>query len=810
MRWFLYLVAAAIVAIILAAATVGTVVAFAWPRLPDLEALTDYRPRIPLRIFSSDGHLLGEFGEERRAVVDIDDVPNSLKQAILAAEDERFYEHAGVDPVGIARAALANLLSGGRGQGASTITMQVARNFYLSREKTYNRKLYEILLAFKIERSLSKDKILELYINQIFLGHRAYGFATAARTYFDKPLDKITLAEAAMLAGLPKAPSAYNPITNLHRATIRQHYVLGRMRDSGFIDQPTFEAARNTQIQIRSPRTNRRDADGDYISEMARQIAIEQFGEDAYQMGLRIVTTIRLDEQLAAQQALRNGVVEFDRRRGYRGPEAFVDLSGVKDSEDDKLAESLVDYRDYPDMLAAVVLAASPAEVRVFRNGEIISIKGNGLSFVAPMLDQRAPQTRRIRRGAIVRIRPLGRSGWEILQLPEAEAALISIDAHTGAVRALGGGFDFNRNKFNHVTQAYRQPGSSFKPFIYSAALERGFSPASYELDETLFFPPEVTGSKAWEPKNYDDKYEGPMTLRSALARSKNMVSIRILQAITPEYAQDYIGRFGFEPNRHPAYLTMALGAGSVTPWQLAAGYAVFANGGFRVEPYIVQEITDANGRTLARFDPPIAGRNAPRVLDPRNAYLVDSMLQDAVYKGTGQRAKELGRSDLAGKTGTTNDYVDAWFAGYNPDIVAVTWMGYGQPRNLGRGETGGRDALPIWIDYMRTALKGAPDRPRIRPPGLAPIRHPDSDITDFYYEENPPPQPPPPPPPEEGIPFLRYFLDDNAWDSPPEEAPMEQPAPFEERVPLSIREMFLPMTPPTPEQQPAPAPGER
>ncbi|MDX5364602.1 MAG: penicillin-binding protein 1A [Pseudazoarcus pumilus] len=810
MRWFLYLVAAGLVAIILAAATVGTVVAFAWPRLPDLEALTDYRPRIPLRVFSSDGHLLGEFGEERRAVVDIEDVPTSLKQAILAAEDERFYEHPGVDPIGIARAAIANVLSGGRGQGASTITMQVARNFYLSREKTYNRKLYEILLAFKIERSLSKDKILELYINQIFLGHRAYGFATAARTYFDKPLNKITLAEAAMLAGLPKAPSAYNPITNLHRATIRQQYVLGRMRDAGFIDQATHEAARNTPIQIRSPKATRRDTDGDYISEMARQIAVEQFGEDAYQIGLRIVTTIRLDEQLAAQQALRNGVIEFDRRRGYRGPEAFVDLAGIKDSDDDKLTETLVEYRDYPDMLAAVVLAAAPGEVRVFRNGEIISIKGNGLSFVAPMLDQRAPQTRRIRRGAIVRIRPLGRSGWEILQLPEAEAALIAIDAHTGAVRALGGGFDFNRNKFNHVTQAYRQPGSSFKPFIFSAALERGFSPATYELDEALFFPPEVTGSKAWEPKNYDDKYEGPMTLRTALARSKNMVSIRILQAITPEYAQDYIGRFGFEPARHPAYLTMALGAGSATPWQLAAGYAVFANGGFRVEPYIVQEITDANGRTLARFEPPIAGRNAPRVLDPRNAYLIDSMLQDAVYKGTGQRAKELGRSDLAGKTGTTNDYVDAWFAGYNPDIVAVTWMGYGQPRNLGRGETGGRAALPIWIDYMRTALKDAPDRPRIRPPGLAPIRHPGSEITDFYYEENPPPQPPPPPPTEEGIPFLRYFLDDNAWRSqPPDEAPAEQPAPFEERVPLNIREMFLPMTPPAAEPETA-APAQR
>lgn len=799
MRWFLYLVATGLVAIILAAATLGTIALFAWPRLPDLEALTDYRPRIPLRVFSSDGQLLGEFGDERRAVVDIEDVPNSLKQAILAAEDERFYEHPGVDIIGIARAAVANIASGGRGQGASTITMQVARNFYLSREKTYNRKLYEILLAFKIERSLSKDKILELYINQIFLGHRAYGFASAARTYFDKSLDEITLAEAAMLAGLPKAPSAYNPIANLHRATIRQQYVLGRMLDAGFIDKAAHEQAVATTVQVRSPRTVRRENSGDYISEMARQIAVERFGDDAYEIGLRIITTIRLDEQLAAQQALRNGVIDFDRRHGYRGPEAFVDLSDISDEDDVRLAEVLDDHRDYPDMLAAVVLAASKQEVKVFRDGEIISIKGKGLSLAAPMLDQRAPQTRRVRRGAVVRIRPLGDSGWEIVQLPEVEGALVAIDANTGAVRALAGGFDFNRNKFNNVTQAYRQPGSSFKPFIYSAALERGFSPATFELDEPLFFPAQVTGSKAWEPKNYDDKYDGAMTLREALTRSKNMVSIRLLQAITPEYAQDYIGRFGFEPARHPAYLTMALGAGAATPWQVAAGYAVFANGGFRVEPYIVQEITDAQGRVLASFDPPIAGRNAPRVLDPRNAFLIDSMLIDVVQKGTGRGAKALGRGDLAGKTGTTNDYVDAWFAGYNPDVVAVSWMGYSQPRNLGRGETGGRAALPIWMDYMRVALKDLPERKRSVPSGLATVRHPGSDRADYYYAENPPPQPPAPPPQEEGIPILRYFLDDNAWKpAPDEERPAGQPAPIEDRVPLNIREMFLPTNPPS------------
>ena len=798
MRWFLYLVAAACVAAVLALATLATMVAFAWPKLPTLDALTDYRPRIPLRVYSSDGHLLGEFGEERRAVVTIDDVPPVLQQAILAAEDERFYMHHGVDPIGIARAALSNLATGGRGQGASTITMQVARNFYLSREKTYNRKLYEVLLAFKIEQSLTKDQILELYINQIFLGHRAYGFASAASTYFGKTLEELTLAEAAMLAGLPKAPSSFNPITNMHRATVRQRYVLGRMHDAGFIDRAAMEEALANPVQLASSRpadSQRRAAraGGSYISEMARQIAVEQFGEDAYQVGLRIVTTIRLEEQLAAQQALRKGVFDFDRRRGYRGPEAFVDLSNVSDEDDTRLAEILMEHRDYPDLLAALVLSASPQQVRVFHNGRILQIGASGLGFAGPMLQERAPQTRRIRRGAIVRIRPQQKEGWEIVQRPEVESALISIDSQTGAVRALVGGFDFNRSAFNHVTQAYRQTGSNFKPFIFSAALERGFSPASYELDEPLYFPPEVTGSQAWEPKNYDGRFDGPMTLRTALARSRNMVSIRVLQAITPAYAQDYIGRFGFEPARHPAYLTMALGAGAATPWQMAAGYAVFANGGFRVEPYIVQEITDANGRTLARFDPPVAGSTAPRVLDPRNAWLMNSMLREVVQSGTAQRAKALGRNDLAGKTGTTNDYVDAWFAGYTPDVVAVSWVGYSQPRNLGRGETGTRAALPIWLDYMRVALKDLPERQHPRPPGLATVRHPGASADDYYYAENPPPQPPPPP--VEDIPVLRYFLDDDSWEKPPPGQPVtpseRTPAPTEDRVPVMIRDLF-------------------
>lgn len=784
MRWIIYPIVAVIVAAFVALASLGTAIIFAWPKLPSLEVLTDYRPRIPLRVYTTDGQLLGEFGEERRALVNVRDVPPQLVHAILAAEDERFFEHHGFDPIGIARAASANFTTRDRGQGASTITMQVARNFFLSREKTYNRKLYEILLAIKIEQNLTKDEILEVYINQIFLGQRAYGFSAAARTYFNKTLAELTLAETAMLAGLPKAPSAYNPVSNLRRATLRQQYVLRRMLEAGFIDGTAFETARAEPLQLsfnRSPSTS--DAGGDFVAEMARQIALAQFGEEAYNLGLRVITTVTRDDQAHAKAAVRKGVKEFDRRRGYRGPEAFVEIGGASE---ERLVELLGDFRDFDDYRAAVVLEASTSRVKAYRNGEIIEISGNGLAFAAPMLAERAPQTRRIRPGAIIRVMDNGDKGWEIVQLPEVEAALVAIDANTGAVRALVGGFDFNRSHFNNATQAIRQPGSAFKPFIYSAAIEHQYSPASYVEDEPLYFPAGVTGSKAWEPKNYDNKYDGPMTLRTALARSKNLVSIRILQAITPQYAQDYIARFGFPASRHPAFLTMALGAGQATPWELASGFAVFANGGYRVEPYIVQEILDADGRTIARVDPPIAGQSAPRVIDPRNAWLMDSMLQDVIRSGTGGRARSLGRNDIAGKTGTTNDYLDAWFAGYNPDVVAVSWVGYPQPRNLGRGETGGRAALPIWIDYMSHALKGLPEKTHPRPSGLLPIRHEGSNLTDWYYQEHLPPEPPPREDELPDIPELRFFVTEQTpWQPSPPSIPSTgpaTPAPVEER----------------------------
>lgn len=775
MRWVLYTVAALSFLAVLALATISAVV---WPNLPSLEVLTDYRPKIPLRIFTADGYLLGEYGEERRSFVHVADVPPVLIQAILAAEDERFYEHPGVDFLGILRAAGANVVSGGKAQGASTITMQVARNFFLTREKTLSRKFYEILLSLNIERNLTKDQILEIYLNQIFLGQRAYGFAAAANAYFGKPIKDLTVPEAAMLAGLPKAPSAYNPVVNPKRAALRQQYVLRRMHELNYIDDATYKAALATPIRTvsggGSPRE--RPLHADYVAEMARQIAVDQFKEDAYRAGIRIVTTITRADQEAAYSALRRGVLDYDRRHGYRGPESYVEMSA---DNDEQLDEALSDVPDYGDLLAAVVLQASPREVQAYRHGEIFRISGDGLRFAQPMLSDKAPPNKRVRRGAIVRIRETDKDKWELAQVPDVEAALVGIDSRDGAVRALVGGFDFQRNKFNHATQAWRQPGSSFKPFIYSAALERGYSPASVVDDAPISFPAGVTGGQPWEPKNYDGKYDGPMSLRTALAKSKNMVSIRLLQSIGTRYAQDYITRFGFEADRHPPYLTMALGAGSATPWEMATAYAVFANGGYRVQPYIIKEIMDGDGRVVARTDPPVAGDSAARVVDPRNAYLMESMLQDVVRRGTATRALALNRSDLAGKTGTTNDYVDAWFCGFNPEVVAVAWVGFDQPHNLGRGETGGAAALPIWINYMRVALNGRPEIHREMPEGLLSITPEGATRQELIYQENLPALPPPGP---------AEILD----GTPPSEAPTEaipNVAPPPPRIPAPVVE---------------------
>jgi len=696
------------------------VLVLAYPKLPSLETLTDYRPKIPLRVYSADGFLIGEFGEERRAVVTIGEVPQIMKQAILSAEDDRFYQHGGVDYLGIARATIANALGGGKRQGASTITQQVARNFFLTSEKTYTRKLYEALLSFKIEHNLSKDQILELYINQIYLGQRAYGFAAAAQIYFGKPLKDITIAEAAMLAGLPKAPSIYNPVANPSRARLRQQYVLRRLLELNHITPAQHEAALKEPLVIKRELAEF-SVHAEYAAEMARQIAAEQFPDDVYSRGLKVYTTLVKSEQEAAYAALRKGVMDYDRRHGYRGAESFLDMSRFRTDQDEGLDESLQDIHDAGDLTPALVLAASPGQLSVYRKGgETLTLSGDSLKFAARMLDDKAPPNRRLQRGAIIRLQKDDKGNWQISQLPEVESAFVSLSPQDGAIRALVGGFDFNRNKFNHVTQAWRQPGSSFKPFIYSAALEKGYSPGSIVEDSPLVVPASETGSQAWEPHNYDGKYEGPMKLRTALAKSKNLVSVRLLQAIGTHYAQDYVSRFGFDAERHPPYLTMALGAGSVTPWQMVRAYAVFANGGYKLDPYIVREIRDEKDQLLARAASIEAGDETLRAIDPRNAFLMDLMLRDVAIYGTAARASAtLKRQDLAGKTGTTNEYVDAWFCGYQMNIVGCAWIGFDQPRKLGNSETGGAAALPIWIAYMQRALKDTPLQLPAPPEGL-------------------------------------------------------------------------------------------
>ncbi len=756
LRWFLYPIVLLVGLVAIVIALVAVVFSLTYPNLPALEILTDYRPKVPLRVYTADGQLIGEFGEERRAVVRIDEVPAVMKQAILAAEDERFYHHGGVDTLGVLRALHANLIGGGKRQGASTITQQVAKNFFLSSEKTYTRKLYEALLAFKIESNLSKDQILELYINQIFLGQRAYGFAAAAQTYFGKSLAELTLAEAAMLAGLPKAPSAYNPVINPKRARLRQQYVLRRMSELGFIRDAEHEAALAQALVIKRE-VAEPSLHAEFVTEMARQIAAERFPDDVYSRGLRVYTTIVKEDQEAAYAALRRGVMDYDRRHGYRGAEAYVDLSGVKSEQDEALDELLQDFQDAEDMHPAVVLQADNKKIRAYRRGgEVVTLSGEGLKFAARMLDDKAPPNKRVRPGAVIRVQTDEKNVWRIVQVPEVQAAFVAADPHNGRVRALVGGFDFSHNQFNHATQAWRQPGSSFKPFIYSGALEKGFTPASVINDEPISFPSSVTGSQAWEPKNYDGKYEGPMRMRTALAKSKNMVSIRLLQASGVRFVQDYVTRFGFEASKHPPYLTMALGAGSVTPWQMVTAYAIFANGGYRIRPYIVSEIHDDKGQLLARSEPITSGDDTLRAIDPRNAYLMDSMLRDVTLYGTAARASAtLKRKDLAGKTGTTNEHVDAWFCGYQQTIVACSWIGFDQPRNLGAGETGGTAALPTWIAFMAKALKDVPESFMEAPEGLVTLASPGpgrGPKEEVFYQENAPSELEPAPPLDETL----------------------------------------------------------
>jgi len=730
-RWLVYIASVGLGLAVVGALLGAFVLALLWPTLPPLDALTDYQPKIPLRVVSADGDLLGEFGEERRAIIRIGEVPDVMKHAILAAEDERFYQHGGVDYLSVLRAALANVTSGTQ-QGAGTITMQVARNFFLTREKTVSRKLREVLLAWKIEASLPKDEILELYVNQIFLGQRAYGFAAASQTYFGKPLADVTVGEAAMLAGLPKAPSAYNPITNPRRAKTRQLYVLRRMHELRYIDDDQYREAQNAPLTPRPPMREALAVHAEFVAEMARQVIFDAYGDDAYTRGITVWTTIRRADQEAAYAAIRKGVVDYDQRHGYRGPDAFVNLPEDQSEQDAVLDRVFQDYPDSDNILTAVVLQATPTQVRaVLANGDQAEVTGVGLKFAQRALADKAPANQKLRRGAVIRLLREDRK-YAITQMPQAEAAFIAVRPDDGAIVSLIGGFDFDRNKFNHVTQALRQPGSAFKPFIYSAALEKGFTPATIINDAPFFVPAEKSGGEAWEPKNYDGKFDGPMRLRVALAKSKNLVTVRVLQAIGPQYAQDYITRFGFDPKLHPAYLTMGLGAGSATPMQMATAYSVFANGGYRITPYLIGKITDNRGEPLSEAKPTLARKDAERAIDPRNAFIMTTLLHEVITSGTATRALELKRKDLAGKTGTTNENIDAWFCGFNAAQVGIAWIGYDQPRSLGTNETGSVAALPIWISYMQRALKGVPEQTSEPPTGVVSMRiNPETGLRD-------------------------------------------------------------------------------
>jgi penicillin-binding protein 1A len=757
-RWWLYLSGAA--ALLVTLLGLG-VYLFIVPNLPSTQSLRDVQFQVPLRVYSRDEKLVAEFGEKKRAPLKYEQVPKLMVQAVLAAEDDRFFEHPGVDYQGLLRAAFYLLRTGEKGQGGSTITMQVARNFFLSREKTYLRKINEIMLALKIEGELSKEDILALYLNKIYLGNRAYGVAAAAQVYYGMPLDKLSVAQLAMVAGLPKAPSRYNPIINPARALLRRNYVLGRMRDLRFIDAATHDAARAVVDDARLHGLSQ-EVIAPYVAEMVRAEMVTRYGDEAYSAGYKVFTSISSRLQAAANNAQRNALLAYDRRHGYRGVLAQHALA--EDSGEEQWMPLLKPYREINGLLPALVLATTEQWAVVYepRRG-VLRLDWPGLSWAAPADENgrvgAAPQQAAdiLSRGDVIYIAELAASkkieaGWQLAQIPEVEGALVSLDPQDGAIRALVGGFNFSSSKFNRVTQAERQPGSNFKPFLYSASLEKGFTLASLINDAPVVFEDE--GLEAtWRPENYSGKVFGPTRLRKALVKSRNLVSIRLLRAIGIGYTINYASRFGFDKKSLPRDLSLALGSGAVTPLEIARGYAVFASGGFRTVPYFIDRIEDARGEVLYRAEPyrvcdgceerllqqqetqlePFVGPTtredtlpiniAPRVLTSQNAYLMRSMMMDVIQRGTGRRARVLNRSDLAGKTGTTNDQQDAWFSGYTPDLVATAWVGFDKPRPLGARETGGRAALPMWIDFMRVGLRGLPIRALEQPPGLVTVR---------------------------------------------------------------------------------------
>lgn len=699
------------------ALALGAAVLWYMPQLPELDKVLQYQPRQPLQVYTRDGVEIAQFGAERRQFTPIAQIPRRMQDALLAVEDARFREHRGIDPIGVARAIVANL-SGGMPQGASTITQQVARTFFLSSRRTAERKLKEALLALRIEQQLSKDQILELYMNQIYLGQRSYGFAAAAQTYFGKPLAELSTAEMAMLAGLPQNPAFANPVSNPERARNRQLVVLARMRATGAIDEAEYQAARAEKLVIRSPLQVALHAE--HVAEMARQTVVERLGTEVYNTGVRVYTSLLAPDQKAARDAVRRAVLAYDQRQAWRGPEDLETLpDGVTDLNQ-AAAQLLKDHRDDEDLRVALVTRVEPGRVDVvLATGEPVQLGGDALRWAQRGLQPNAPAALAVQRGSVIRVlrRPDGR--WTISQWPEVQAAFVSLEPATGRVRSLVGGFDFASRPFNHATQAWRQPGSSFKPMLYSAALEHGVMPSTL-VDDTPLTLPGDERNRSWQPQNSDNRFDGPLALREGLAKSKNLVSIRVLQQIGVPTAREWLGRFGLDADRQPDNLTLALGTGSTTPLQLAAAYGVIANGGYRVAPRLIERIEDAQGNVLWEAEEAMPPGELERVIPARNAFVVRSMLQTVTSRGTAAAVQQrLKRPDLYGKTGTTNEAVDAWFAGFQPTVTAVAWMGYDDPRSLGERESGGGLALPIWVDALGPVLRDVPVSRDVAPDGV-------------------------------------------------------------------------------------------
>jgi len=724
------------------------IVSLIYPTLPNVDHLGKYRPKQPLQIYSYEGYLIQEFGEERRDFIPIKKVPQQMINAVLSIEDRRFFEHPGIDMVGIIRAAVKNI-SGQSQEGASTITMQVARNFFLSSEKTLKRKINEILLAIKIENKLSKEEILELYINQIYLGQRAFGFSAAANTYYNKSLENLNLAEIALLAGLPKAPSRYNPLVNPELAIKRQQAVLNSMVRHGYIDKSTYILALDEPLNL-VENFSKSEVKADYVAEMVRKTLFEEFGNNIYTSGLKVYTTIRKKNQRAAKKAVQDGIINYLNRHDLQPPEGYIDIDAQEfDNDQEKylyIKQRLKIFPTYDNFIPGVVINAQPLKLdAILKNGEKISVYKRGLSLLKKDLNLEMQGERLIKPGSVLRfVKKYNR--WIATQLPKVQSALVSMDSQTGAILALVGGFNFYQNKYNHITQAQRQPGSIFKPFIYSAALEKGITPATLVNDAPIYITAdELHSNENWEPQNYNNEYSGAIRLREGLSKSKNLVAIRVLKYIGPKYALDYISRFGFNPKKHSPYLSMALGVGEVTALEMVAAYGVFANGGYLKKPFFIDKIIDAQGRKIKQSSS-IMNEETPLVIDPRNAFIMNDLLKEVINNGTARRAKKLKRSDIAGKTGTTNDLFDAWFAGFNPDIVTVTWMGYDQPQPLGKHETGSRAALPIWIDYMKSIINDYPIKLMTEPEGIIPLKinikngmlakENEKGIYEYFYDE--------------------------------------------------------------------------